>query len=104
MSWRTALRRLLLVLMVLLLGWIWLERVELRAFPEILSAYTAKEYCSCRYVQNQPADACLGYVKQYLPLSGLVDEAQDKRVTAAGLGRSSTAVWIGERQGCRLLP
>lgn len=27
-------------------------RVNLQAFPTIISAYTAKEYCSCRYVMN----------------------------------------------------
>ncbi|WP_347904533.1 amidase [Pseudomonas purpurea] len=104
MNVRNALRQLLLVLMVVLLGWIWLKRVELRAFPDILGAYTAKEYCSCRYVARSPADYCRGYVKQYLPISHFVDEASGQRVTVTALGRSSTAAWLGERQGCRLLP
>ena len=43
---------LLLILLIALLGWIWQERVALWAFPDIISAYTAKEYCSCRYVMN----------------------------------------------------
>ena len=91
-------------LVIALLGWIWQERVALWAFPDIISAYTAKEYCSCRYVVGQSQEYCQGYVKQYLPLSGLIDDAEQKRVTASGLGRSHTAVWIGTRQGCRLLP
>ena len=93
---------LLLLLMVLLLGWGWQERVALAAFPDILSAYTAKEYCSCRYVMNNGAEYCRGYVKQWLPISGFTDDAASKRVTVSGLGRSNSSVWIGERQGCRL--
>lgn len=101
---RRPLLTLFLVLLALVLGWGWQQRVALAAFPDILSAYTAKEYCSCRYVVGQSQAYCQGYVKQYLPLSGLVDDAEQKRVTASGLGRSNTAVWIGSRQGCRLLP
>ncbi|PRA45903.1 MULTISPECIES: amidase [Pseudomonas] len=101
---RRPLLTLFLVLLALVLGWGWQQRVALAAFPDILSAYTAKEYCSCRYVVGQSQAYCQGYVKQYLPLSGLVDDAEQKRVTASGLGRSNTAAWIGSRQGCRLLP
>ncbi|EJL97614.1 hypothetical protein PMI18_04272 [Pseudomonas sp. GM102] len=109
MSRRSFIRRrpistLLLVLLIALLGWIWQERVALWAFPDIISAYTAKEYCSCRYVMNNPAEYCQGYVKQYLPTSGFVDDAASKRVTVGGMGRSNSAAWVGERQGCRLQP
>ncbi|EJM64753.1 hypothetical protein PMI30_03559 [Pseudomonas sp. GM50] len=109
MSRRSFIRRrpfsmLLLVLLIVLLGWGWQERVALWAFPDIISAYTAKEYCSCRYVMNNPAEYCQGYVKQYLPTSGFVDDAASKRVTISGMGRSNSAVWVGERQGCRLQP
>lgn len=109
MSRRSFVRRrpfstLLLVLLIALLGWGWQERVALWAFPDIISAYTAKEYCSCRYVMNNPAAYCQGYVKQYLPTSSFVDDAASKRVTVGGLGRSNSAQWIGERQGCRLQP
>ena len=91
----------LLFLILLALGWS--KRTALAAFPDIISAYTAKEYCSCRYVMDNPADYCVSYAKQYVPLSGFFDDTQSKRVTASGLGRSSTAVWIGPREGCRLL-
>jgi len=101
---RRPLLSLLLVLIVLVLGWGWQQRVALSAFPDILSAYTAKEYCSCRYVAGQSAAYCQGYVKQYLPISGFVDEPEHKRVTASGLGRSHIARWLGVREGCRLLP
>ncbi|AMB85854.1 amidase [Pseudomonas agarici] len=87
-----------------LLAWAWHERVALGAFPRIISAYTAKEYCSCRYVMNNPADYCRGYVKQTVPVSHFVDDPSRRRVSAEGLGYSGTAVWVGEREGCRLAP
>jgi hypothetical protein len=92
------------VLMVaFLLAMVWIWRVPLQAFPSIISAYTAKEYCSCRYVMNNPVDYCRAYVKQWLP-STLTESLADKRVTATGMGRESSAQWQGQRQGCRLLP
>ena len=97
-------KRFLLVLLVVLLGWIAYERENLWAFPDIISAYTAKEYCSCRYVMNNDAEYCRGYVKQWLPFSGFSDDAAGKRVTVSGMGRSNSAQWIGEHQGCRLQP
>jgi hypothetical protein len=94
------------VAILILLGlcavvWVW--RVQLQVFPGIISAYTAKEYCSCRYVMNNPVDYCQSYVKQWLP-STLSESPSDKRVTATGMGRESSAQWQGARQGCRLLP
>mgnify|MGYP003396752784 CR=1 FL=1 len=92
------------VLLIVLLGWVWQERVALWAFPDIISAYTAKEYCACRYVMANDAEYCHGYVKQWLPTSGFTDDAASKRVTVSGMGRSNSAEWVGERQGCRLKP
>lgn len=91
---------LLLLLGLVLLAWS--NRVHLAAFPDIIGAYSAKEYCSCRYVSGNPADYCAGYVKQYVPISAFHDDGARKRVTARGLGSSQTAAWLGERQGCQL--
>lgn len=93
-----------LILLMALLGWVWHERVALWAFPDIISAYTAKEYCSCRYVMNNDAAYCHAYVKQWLPTSGFSDDSASKRITVSGMGRSNSAVWINHRQGCRLDP
>ncbi|WP_330214294.1 amidase [Pseudomonas sp. AM8] len=95
---------LFLVLLLALSGWVWHERVNLQAFPDIIAAYTAKEYCSCRYVANNPAEYCRGYVKQYVPTSGFSDNPERSEVTASGLGRTHRARWLGDRQGCRLNP
>lgn len=103
-SWRRPFSLGLLLLLALLLGWGWQERKALQAFPDILSAYTAKEYCSCRYVMHNPADSCRAYVQQYLPISRLDDDPDRRQVSASGLGRSHRAIWLDERQGCRLQP
>ena len=93
-----------LILLIAVLGWSWQERVALWAFPDIISAYTAKEYCSCRYVMNNDVEYCHGYVKQWLPTSSFTDDPARKRITVSGMGRSNSAEWVGERQGCRLMP
>ncbi|WP_342654587.1 amidase [Pseudomonas sp. F3-2] len=92
---------ILILLLLCALMWVW--RVELQAFPGIISAYTAKEYCSCRYVMDNPAEYCQRYVKQWLP-SSLIEDAASKRIIANGMGRESRAQWLGAREGCRLEP
>ena len=97
-------KRLALLVIVVLLGWAWLERQALADFPGILSAYSAKEYCSCRFVMGFEQGYCRGYVKQWLPLSQLEEDSQQRVVSATGLGQRSRAAWQGAHEGCRLLP
>ncbi|HEK1689382.1 amidase [Pseudomonas putida] len=97
-------KRLLGLVMVALLAWAWLERQALADFPGILSAYSAKEYCSCRFVMGLDPDYCRGYVTQWLPLSMLEEDSQQRLVVAAGLGQRNQAAWRGAQVGCRLLP
>jgi hypothetical protein len=94
---------LALLVLLIIAGLTWNWRVQLQVFPSIISAYTAKEYCSCRFVMNSSADYCQSYVKQWLP-STINEDALNKRITATGLGRESAAQWEGSRQGCRLSP
>ena len=93
----------LLMLLLLALGWLWQEWQALLAFPRIISAYSAKEYCSCRYVMGHDGQYCRAYVKQYIPLSALHEDLPLRQITATGLGQRSTAAWLGPQQGCRLL-
>lgn len=94
---------LLLSIVLLVIAVIWPNRAHLAAFPDIIGAYTAKEYCSCRYVTGNSADYCRAYTRQYVPIDLLHDDPGLRRVTARGLGRSHSAVWLGPREGCRLL-
>ena len=97
-------KKVSLLLLLALLGWAWYEHQALMDFPGILSAYSAKEYCSCRFVMGFDQAYCQGYVKQYLPLGLLEEDAAQRQVTAEGLGRRNQAAWQGAREGCRLLP
>lgn len=97
-------KRVLLLLVLALLAWAWHERQALADFPGILSAYSAKEYCSCRFVMGFDQAYCRGYVQQYLPLGLLSEDSAQRRVAAEGLGRRNQAAWQGAREGCRLLP
>ncbi len=56
-------KRVLLVVLLGLVYWAWHERQALADFPGILSAYSAKEYCSCRFVMGFEPAYCQGYVK-----------------------------------------
>ncbi|WP_152225904.1 amidase [Pseudomonas sp. SCB32] len=94
----------LVLLLLMLAATAWQNRVHLAAFPGIIGAYTAKEYCSCRYVMGNSADYCRAYTQQYVPISAFRDDEAHKRVTARGLGSTQTATWLGAREGCRLMP
>lgn len=97
-------KRVLLLVLPGLVFWSWYERQALADFPGILSAYSAKEYCSCRFVMGFEQAYCQGYVKQWLPLSLLEENTPQRHITAEGLGRRNQAAWLGPREGCRLLP
>jgi len=97
-------KRLAWLVAVALLGWAWLERQALADFPGILSAYSAKEYCSCRFVMGFDQAYCRGYVKQWLLLSSLEEDRQQRLVRATGLGQHNAATWQSAQAGCRLLP
>lgn len=99
---RRLLKWLALLILLALAILVWRERVHLLAFPGIIGGFTAKEYCSCRYVARMPEDYCRGYAKQWLPAT-LADDPLARRVSATGLGVTRSAVWLGEREGCRLL-
>jgi hypothetical protein len=103
MTGRKVFSRLLWLLVIVIAVLVWQNRVALQAFPSIIGAYTAKEYCSCRYVMDNPAEYCVGYVKQWVP-GTLSDDTAHKRVTASGMSRTSSAVWKSQRQGCQLDP
>lgn len=94
----------LVLLLLPLVTTAWQNRIHLAAFPRIIGAYTAKEYCSCRYVMGNSADYCRAYTKQYVPTSAFLDDEARKRVTARGLGSTQTAAWLGVREGCQLMP
>ena len=91
---------LVLVAVLLVLGaasW-----THLAAFPTLLPAFTAKEYCSCRFVMGRDDAYCHAYVAQWLPVSELNIDEPERQVTARGTGATRTARWLSPREGCRL--
>lgn len=101
-------KRVLLAAGVLILltcgAWTIANREELSVFQGAISSFTAKEYCSCRFVMGFSEGYCQGYSEQYIPISALREDIARKRITVRGLGRAQTAAWISPREGCRLLP
>jgi len=93
----------LLVLLILIIL-CWNYRAHLMAFPGIVSSYTAKEYCSCRYVMNHPEAYCRNYVRLPMPIDEIIDDHEHKQVLATGFWNTQRAVWISPREGCRLTP
>ena len=94
--------RIALGLLVLLAAFLAFNWTHLAAFPGILPAFTAKEYCSCRFVMGQSDKYCRGYVKQWLPISELTVDEAARLVTARGTGAVRSARWRSPREGCRL--
>lgn len=94
---RTGIATLALLALALAANW-----VQLAAFPGILPGFTAKEYCSCRFVMGQSDGYCRGYVAQWLPISGIAVDEAGKKVTARGTGVLRSARWLSAREGCRL--
>ncbi len=75
---------------------------HLRAFPGVLPAFYAKEFCSCRHVMGQTDAYCHGYATQWLPISSFAHDEAAKRVTVRATGVTRSARWLGAREGCRL--
>jgi hypothetical protein len=72
-----------------------------RAFPGVLPAFYAKEFCSCRYVMGQTDAYCRGYATQWLPISSFAHDEAAKRVTvrATGVTRSARCWGGGKAAG-----
>lgn len=84
-------------------GWAKLNWPALSSFPKLPSAYEAKEYCSCRFVEGRDATFCDRYVYQdVVPSQGHVVDEAHKRVTARALWIRSSAHWVSPKVGCVL--
>jgi len=94
----------LILLGILLFFGIWTIRnwKHLVAFPSTLSAYYAKEFCSCYFVLGRTEDQCHRSVKQYIEISGFSIDKTAKRVEVSGLGRTSSAQLVSGRFGCSI--
>lgn len=76
---------------------------HIRSFPQILSAFYAKEYCSCYYNVKPDEEFCRNVARQYIPISSFRHNKEEQTVTVTGLGRSTTTQFISPQYGCRYL-
>ncbi|MCS6984281.1 MAG: hypothetical protein NZM25_04010 [Leptospiraceae bacterium] len=91
----------LVVLLVLFVGgFVALNWVHIKSFPGIISAFYAKEFCSCFFVEGLSEEACHNYARQWVPISSFTLNKDEKTVTVGGLGRTTTVKYTGERYGC----
>lgn len=91
----------LLIALIVAVAWNW---THVRAFPGILPAFYAKEWCSCRHVMGQDEAYCHAYATQWLPISSFAHDAAARRATVTALGATRSASFRSSREGCRLEP
>jgi hypothetical protein len=72
-------------------------------FPKVVSAFYAKEVCSCLFVVGQTEDYCHEYGKQIIPIWTKTIDTKNKRVKAWGLWESTEASFISLRSGCQIV-
>lgn len=96
-------KRILLGLLVFIIIYGVIYYKEIKSFPSIISAFYSKEYCSCFFVSEGTEEFCHDYARQYVPISEFKLNRDEKTVTVKGLGRSATAKFFGDREGCRLI-
>ena len=68
---------------------------------QTVSASFAKEYCSCRFVEEQDDKYCAEYAKKIIKVKSYEINFEKKTVWARGLGKESIADYNAET-GCRL--
>ncbi|WP_426416270.1 hypothetical protein [Aestuariirhabdus sp. LZHN29] len=97
---------LLLLSSAILITGLWLKPRWnfVQAFPDLISAYYAKEYCSCYFVVGNDEAYCHAYVEQWMPISDFQLNREQGWVQVSGLGRTNRASYFGLRQGCGLEP
>jgi hypothetical protein len=75
---------------------------DVRAFPGILPAFYAKEFCSCRFVVGQSVSFCHDYARQWLPITSFHLSEPKRCITVTALGQTRSAGFLNHREGCRL--
>ena len=93
-------RNILLVAVLFAGGWVVKNHRELFSFPGIISAYYAKEFCSCHFVEKRDEAFCHAYARQYIPIQDF--KLEGTRVTVRGLFITNSASHLSEREGCRI--
>lgn len=71
----------------------------------LVTGYTAKETCSCLFVMEQSEEFCARWTRADPAVATAHADFKRKRVTASALGFwDATARYVGEQDGCVLVP
>lgn len=70
------------------------------AFPRIISAFYAKEFCSCFFVTEGDEKQCHNFARQWVPTQSFVLDQEKRTVTVKGLYVTTTARFTGDKYGC----
>lgn len=95
-------KAVILALIALVFVWVALNWKAIRDFPQVLPSFSAKEFCSCYFVNQQTEIYCRELVRQYLPLKSLEIDESSKEVRATGYFGKQSARYVSERFGCEL--
>lgn len=93
-----------LTIIVVFVFFVWVIKnwKHISTFPEIISAWYAKEFCSCYYVLEKDENFCHNLVRQWVSISDFRLLEKEKRIIVSGLGRTNSAKYISKKFGCRL--
>ncbi|MBC7458457.1 MAG: hypothetical protein H7235_09275, partial [Bdellovibrionaceae bacterium] len=85
-----------------------LHIMDILKVPLLIRSYTAKEYCSCRFVVGRTHDACYADIALSMPVMPQIqvkdgDNGTKKIMTKFYVGDENTAEFSGEKFGCRLI-
>ena len=89
------------------IGLIFLSGCEKKGYDNhdlvLLTRYRAKDLCSCIFVMQRDEEYCRNWTKASPNLATIKVDTEQKTVkTAAMQYWSGKAVWINEKEGCRL--
>lgn len=93
-----------IVLLILSVGtYVTFNYAKLKDFTAVISSYYAKEMCTCVFVIEQSEDTCHNIVRQYVPISSVTVDRDNKSVTTTGMFRTNSAKFEGAQYGCTLV-
>ena len=92
-----------LTILVLCIVWAIANWKHLVVYPNIISSYYAKEYCSCFFVTELDEESCHTIVKQWIPIQSFTLNKENKTVLVKGLWQINSAEYLDEKTGCRLV-
>ncbi len=93
----------LFFLLVALAIWLFLNRAHLLALPASVSAFYAKEFCSCHFVVGNNKAYCHDFADPGYPVYDVLIDSKRKRVSVSAFGFENQAQYTDRRYGCHLV-